>query len=79
MPDTLAEHKDFMTIRGANALRDAIIQYWHSRGHIGVSVQVVSRGFGSKTEFDVRSNLVNGLPRKVIREDLLKGTVTVRA
>lgn len=79
MPRTVAtplsELTDFLTSKGANAICDHLRAYWQERGFAIVAHAI--RREGSENEYDVRSNLVNGLPPVVIRENLLRGTQTV--
>jgi hypothetical protein len=56
---------------GARALKSRIEQYWRERGH-EVMVVVMDAGFHPAlraTRFDVRSDMINGLPRRSIKRD----------
>lgn len=58
----LSDHTDFLNPKGAEAICLHIREYWQARGHKDVKVWTVKRP-GAENEWDVRSNLVNGLPR----------------
>lgn len=58
----LSDHTDFLTPKGAEAVCSHIREYWQERGHSNVNAWVVKRP-GAENEWDVRSNLLNGLPR----------------
>lgn len=73
----LSDHKDFFTARGARAIADHITAYWHERGYKSVKAYAVQRPDSS--DYDVRSNLVDGKPPVILGENLLCGTVRVRA
>lgn len=60
MPDSLADHKDFLTAKGARAIADHLNAYWRERGYKSVKAYAVQRP--GSDEWDVRSNLVNGKP-----------------
>lgn len=64
------EQADYCSQAGALALKAAIEAYWRARGH-EVMVGLAATGFDPAVRaarFDVRSDLVNGLPRAVRRE-----------
>ena len=59
------EFAEFTDEAGANALKVRIEAYWSARGH-AVQVMLVEGGFSPAlraSRVDVRSDLVNGLPR----------------
>ncbi|WP_416877954.1 phosphoglycolate phosphatase [Litorimonas sp.] len=61
--------RDLWTKEGAIAVKAQIESYWLKRG-FEVEVKVVASEFTSilrKARFDVRSNLVNGLPKELRR------------
>lgn len=78
MPDSLADHKDFLTAKGARAIADHINTYWREQGVAGIVAYPVQR-LGSDGEWDVRSNMVDGKPPVILGENLLRGTMRVRA
>ncbi len=54
---------------GAIALKEKIEAYWRERGHI-IKCQLVPRAFTPEMRMarvDVRSDLLNGLPRPALR------------
>jgi hypothetical protein len=56
---------DFCTPDGARRLKQRIEDYWRDRGY-SVDVKLVEAGFVPairSARFDVRSDLVNGIPR----------------
>ena len=56
---------DYTSREGADALRCHILKYWTERGY-DVQVFIQEGGFSPQTRasrFDVRSDMVNGLPR----------------
>lgn len=56
---------DYCTSEGARRLKQRIEEYWRERGY-EVSVDLVDAGFMPamrSARTDVRSNMVNGLPR----------------
>lgn len=60
---------DYCSSDGANRLESIIRDYWKKQGY-EVDVRLVQEGFVStmrSSRFDVRSNMVNGMPR---REDV---------
>lgn len=62
---------DFCTSEGARRLKTKIQEYWRDRGY-DVSVDLVEEGFvpamrSGRT--DVRSDMINGLPRRRIAQD----------
>ena len=62
----LATEKDFTDRDGANALKARIEAYWRERGH-EVEVTLVDAPFAPAlraARVDVRSEMVNGLPRQ---------------
>jgi len=57
---------DFCTIDGARRLKQKIEEYWRDRG-FDVSIKLVDAGFMAamrSARTDVRSDMVNGMPRK---------------
>ncbi len=56
---------------GANRLAQVIRKYWYSRGFNGAIVRVLARESGDGRRrimgWDVRSNLVNGVPPRSYR------------
>lgn len=58
MPDSLADHKDFLTAKGARAIADHINMYWREQGVAGIVAYPVQRP--GSNDFDVRSNMVDG-------------------
>lgn len=59
------EPADYCSRRGAQALKDKIEAYWSERGH-HVMVALHNVGFHPAiraARFDVRSDMVNGMPR----------------
>ena len=64
-PNSAAGESDFCSRSGANALKAKIEAYWRERGH---SVQVMLHNVGfhpaiRAARFDVRSDMINGMPR----------------
>lgn len=60
--------KDWCTNEGATRLKDKIREYWESRGY-EVDLDLVDAGFVAamrSARTDVRSNMVNGMPRRRI-------------
>ena len=60
------EPRDYCTERGAECLKAALEQYWRERG-FSVIVRVCEAGFHPAVRcirFDVRSDMVDGLPRR---------------
>lgn len=62
---------DFCTSEGARRLKVKIQEYWRDRGY-DVTVDLVDEGFvpamrSGRT--DVRSDMINGLPRRRISQD----------
>ena len=58
--------KDWCNIDGAMRLKDKIREYWEERGY-DVDVDLVDAGFVAamrSARTDVRSNMVNGMPRR---------------
>lgn len=58
---------DWCSNDGANRLQTMIQAYWRKKG-FDVDVQLVHEGFVStmrSSRFDVRSNMVNGMPRRI--------------
>ncbi|MEL6752500.1 MAG: hypothetical protein AAFO57_00625 [Pseudomonadota bacterium] len=69
--------KDWCDNEGAQRLRDKIREYWAERGY-DVDVDLVDSGFVAamrSARTDVRSNMVNGMPRRR-RVDEAKGART---
>lgn len=62
----LREVADYCTQEGALTLKARIEAYWAARGH-QIMVGVAGAGFDAAVRaarYDVRSNLVNGLPNR---------------
>jgi len=60
------EPADFCSREGANALKEKIEAYWRDRGH-NVMIALHNVGFHPAiraARFDVRSDMVNGMPRR---------------
>ena len=60
--------KDWCNTEGAKRLQEKIAQYWTERGY-EVEVDLVDAGFVPamrSARTDVRSNMVNGLPRRKV-------------
>lgn len=60
--------KDWCNNDGARRLKDKIAEYWSDRGY-DVEVDLVDAGFVPamrSARTDVRSNMVNGMPRRKI-------------
>ena len=58
--------KDWCNSDGAQRLREKIAEYWVERGY-DVEVDLVNAGFVTamrSARTDVRSNMVNGMPRR---------------
>lgn len=69
--------KDWCDTDGANRLREKIREYWEARGY-DVDVDLVDAGFVAamrSARTDLRSNMVNGMPRRR-RVDETKGKRT---
>lgn len=57
---------DFCHVEGARRLKQRIEEYWRERGY-AIEVKLVEAGFVAamrSARTDVRSDMVNGLPRK---------------
>ena len=57
---------DYCSGDGASRLQTAIRDYWRKKGY-DVDVELVHQGFVStmrSSRFDIRSDMVNGLPRR---------------
>ena len=57
---------DYCSSDGANRLQAVIADYWRKKG-FDVNVELVHQGFVStmrSSRFDVRSDMVNGMPRR---------------
>ena len=57
---------DYCSSDGANRLQAIIADYWRKKG-FDVNVELVHQGFVStmrSSRFDVRSDMVNGMPRR---------------
>ena len=57
---------DYCSSDGANRLTAVINEYWRKKG-FDVNVELVHQGFVStmrSSRFDVRSDMVNGMPRR---------------
>ena len=62
---------DYCSSDGANRLQAVIAEYWRKKG-FDVNVELVHQGFVStmrSSRFDVRSDMVNGMPRRSMTED----------
>lgn len=60
--------KDWCNTDGAKRLKDKIAEYWSDRGY-EVEVDLVDAGFVPamrSARTDVRSNMVNGMPRRKV-------------
>ena len=60
--------KDWCNTDGAKRLKDKIAEYWSERGY-EVEVDLVDAGFVPamrSARTDVRSNMVNGMPRRKV-------------
>lgn len=58
---------DYCSNEGATRLRTIIQEYWRKQGY-DVDIKLVQEGFVStmrSSRFDVRSDMVNGMPRRV--------------
>ncbi len=58
--------KDWCNVDGAKRLREKIAEYWQDRG-FEVEVDLVDAGFVPamrSARTDVRSNMINGMPRR---------------
>lgn len=57
---------DYCSSDGANRLSSLIADYWRKKG-FDVDVELVQQGFVStmrSSRYDVRSDMVNGMPRR---------------
>lgn len=57
---------DYCSDEGAGRLRSLIQEYWKKQGY-DVDVKLVQEGFVStmrSSRYDVRSDMVNGMPRR---------------
>lgn len=64
MPTTPLSGPDYCSRQGALALKERIEAFWRERGQI-VNATILERGFHPAlrtTRYELRSNLVNGLP-----------------
>lgn len=62
---------DFCNTDGARRLKSKIEEYWRERGY-DVDVKLIDAGFMAamrSARTDVRSDMVNGMPRKRRSED----------
>ncbi|MEO1100531.1 MAG: hypothetical protein AAFW65_01665 [Pseudomonadota bacterium] len=62
--------KDWCTNEGATRLKTKIREYWEERGY-EVDVDLIDSGFVAamrSARTDVRSNMVNGMPRRRVME-----------
>ena len=62
---------DYCSSDGANRLQTVIAEYWRKKG-FDVNVELVHQGFVStmrSSRFDVRSDMVNGMPRRSMTQD----------
>lgn len=65
--DEIKEPGEWCDLAGASALRMQIENYWKARG-FAVQVDLTPGGYTQtmrSNRFDVRSNLINGMPRRV--------------
>lgn len=72
--------KDWCDEEGAKRLREKISAYWEERGY-EVDVDLVDAGFVPamrSARTDVRSNMVNGMPRRRIASDTNASRQTYR-
>lgn len=72
--------KDWCDTEGAQRLRDKIREYWADRGY-DVDVDLVDAGFVAamrSARTDVRSNMVNGMPRRRRADELTGGRKSYR-
>ena len=63
---TGGNHTECFSLDGARRLKETIETYWRERGFY-VSVNLVEQGFASlvrSRRVDVRSDMINGVPRK---------------
>jgi hypothetical protein len=61
---------DWCTAEGADRLKKRILEYWSERGY-AVDVKLVDAGFMPamrSARCDVRSDMVNGMPRRIERK-----------
>ncbi len=62
---------DWCTTEGARRLEQKIEEYWKERGY-DVDVNLVDAGFMPamrSARCDVRSDMVNGMPQRVVRDE----------
>lgn len=62
---------DFCTVDGARRLKQRIEEYWRDRGY-NVDVKLVEAPFVAamrSARMDVRSDMVNGFPRKSVTQE----------
>lgn len=62
---------DWCTAEGADRLKKRILEYWQERGY-AVDVRLVDAGFMPamrSARCDVRSDMVNGMPRRIERKN----------
>lgn len=60
---------DFSTERRAKSLALQIERRWHQAGHPDVRTWIEKRGDKRSRRYEIRSNLVNGLPPKKVSHD----------
>ncbi len=63
--------KDYCTKEGAHILKEKIESFWRKQGYY-VDIMLVNAGFMPtmrSARTDVRSDMVNGMPRKDFPED----------
>lgn len=68
------EPADYCSREGAQALKDKIEAYWRERGH-HVLVALHNVGFHPAiraARFDVRSDMINGMPRHAVKAAVAK-------
>jgi hypothetical protein len=62
---------DWCTIEGADRLKRRIVEYWSERGY-NVDIKLVDAGFMPamrSARCDLRSDMVNGMPRRLERRN----------
>jgi hypothetical protein len=70
-PTLSARESDFCSRDGAQALKAKIEAYWRERGH-NVMIALHNVGFHPAiraARFDVRSDMINGMPRSVVAKN----------
>ena len=62
---------DYCSSDGAGRLQAVIADYWRKKG-FDVNIELVHEGFVStmrSSRYDVRSNMVNGMPRRSDKQE----------